>query len=115
MGVRRVAMAVQTATTHAGGGTGLPTRSGQWVRPANRPSHSQDEGGVTLATYDEPKLYWPPEWWCYPVPIEQRPYCCPVCGGCGTVPPDFYGCLGVGTNCSRETCRTCGGTGVLWH
>ena len=40
---------------------------------------------------------------------------CPVCKGVGTVPQGFYeGALYPdGTNTARETCRTCGGTGVI--
>jgi hypothetical protein len=38
---------------------------------------------------------------------------CPVCGGCGSVPADFYTRLGVATSASRERCRTCEGRGVV--
>lgn len=40
---------------------------------------------------------------------------CPVCGGRGTVPPGFYGDFeyGLGTTNARETCRSCGGKGIL--
>ena len=53
-----------------------------------------------------------------PVPGSSYHRCggwqaCPVCGGCGTVPPDFYTRLGVGTSCARERCRTCNGSGVV--
>ena len=39
---------------------------------------------------------------------------CPVCYGCGTVPPDFYAQIGYGTNTARVTCRACGGAGIVW-
>ncbi len=38
---------------------------------------------------------------------------CPVCTGCGTVPPDFYTRLGCGTSLAREQCRRCKGTGTI--
>lgn len=38
---------------------------------------------------------------------------CPVCVGRGTVPADFYACLGVGTNTARCGCRRCAGTGTI--
>ena len=38
---------------------------------------------------------------------------CPVCGGRGTVPNDFYDCRGVGTSTSREQCRRCVGSGTI--
>lgn len=39
------------------------------------------------------------------------PVVCPICGGCGTVPNDFYMRAGVSTSTARETCRSCGGSG----
>lgn len=42
------------------------------------------------------------------------PHCCPVCGGRGTVPPDFYSQLGQSTSAARESCRSCAGTGIVW-
>jgi len=40
---------------------------------------------------------------------------CPVCKGMGTVPQGFYeGYIpDSSTNTARETCRTCGGRGIL--
>ena len=42
-----------------------------------------------------------------------KPYTCPVCEGRGTVPWGFYNSwstMGV----HPETCRSCGGTGIVW-
>jgi len=42
---------------------------------------------------------------------------CPVCQGRGFVPFGFYTSNGE-TNmitCGTETCRTCGGTGIVWQ
>lgn len=49
---------------------------------------------------------------------EAKPYCCPVCGGRGTVPNGFYDVgypYGSGTSALPETCRSCTGTGVVWR
>jgi len=45
---------------------------------------------------------------------EERPYCCPVCEGCGTVPNDFYMKLGFSTDTAREKCRSCE-NGIIWR
>ena len=46
------------------------------------------------------------------------PYQCPVCGGNGLRPPGFYTSIAAGISTSNgtanETCRTCGGTGMVW-
>ena len=43
-----------------------------------------------------------------------KPYLCPVCQGRGTVPVGFY-CSGtLSSNVTPETCRTCGGLGMVW-
>ncbi len=42
----------------------------------------------------------------------STPHKCPVCQGCGTVPAEFYG--DQGANASKQTCRTCAGSGVIW-
>ena len=41
---------------------------------------------------------------------------CPVCGGCGLVPCGFYEQYGVATTTvfSRQPCRSCSGTGIVW-
>jgi DnaJ-class molecular chaperone len=48
---------------------------------------------------------------------KMTPHCCPVCGGRGWVQPGFYSPWGVmGSNIPpNETCRSCGGSGVLWR
>lgn len=38
---------------------------------------------------------------------------CPICGGCGTVPPAFYSQMTMGTSAAREQCRRCAGTGTI--
>lgn len=47
----------------------------------------------------------------------MNPYVCPVCGGNGLVNQGFYnqtsGQWGASTTLP-ETCRTCGGTGIVW-
>lgn len=43
----------------------------------------------------------------------KRPYCCPVCFGRGTVPHDFYACIGYSTSTGREACRSCNGRGIV--
>lgn len=47
---------------------------------------------------------------------SQSPHSCPVCGGKGLVMPGFYSPWGAfGTNVVQDTCRSCGGSGVLWR
>lgn len=47
---------------------------------------------------------------------EQRPYCCPVCGGRGIVQGGFYNLGGVaGGTLEYEECRSCGGKGYIWR
>ena len=55
----------------------------------------------------------PPE----PQTEPKQPYCCPVCGGRGKVPAGFYDVWGKTTNTTNltDTCRTCGGTGIVWE
>jgi len=36
---------------------------------------------------------------------------CPVCEGCGTVPPGFY--HNDATAAGREPCKACGGRGIV--
>lgn len=45
------------------------------------------------------------------------PHRCPICNGTGNVPGGFYYSTGdfCVSNCATETCRTCGGTGVIWE
>lgn len=49
-----------------------------------------------------------------PVEAVTVPYCCPVCGGCGTVAANFYSQMTTGTNASRLQCRACNGTGIIF-
>lgn len=44
----------------------------------------------------------------------EKPYLCPVCEGCGWVPPDFYTRFGSATSLANETCRACRGAGIVW-
>lgn len=47
----------------------------------------------------------------------MQPYKCPVCDGRGFVPNGFYNTTTqeyVSVNTTPETCRSCGGTGVVW-
>lgn len=49
--------------------------------------------------------------------LEQKatPHRCPVCEGRGTVDAGFYsGQSGYLLSTSRETCRSCMGSGILW-
>lgn len=48
------------------------------------------------------------------VVTRTYPVACPICGGCGTVPHDFYTRLGQSTSTARETCHHCSGGGVSW-
>lgn len=46
------------------------------------------------------------------------PHQCPVCNGRGTVPNGFYNSDGMQYSSAgtwAETCRSCGGTGVVWE
>lgn len=51
--------------------------------------------------------------------MQSVPHRCPICGGCGKMPRDFYPDLrdpGF-TTAVREsyvTCRSCGGTGLVY-
>ena len=49
---------------------------------------------------------------------ERKPHICPVCGGKGLVPHDYYRVErnwdSTTTNIIPETCRTCEGTGIVW-
>jgi len=47
----------------------------------------------------------------------MNPYVCPVCGGNGLVNQGFYNQTSGQWSTSTtlpETCRTCGGTGIVW-
>lgn len=45
----------------------------------------------------------------------KSPHKCPVCEGRGTMQHGFYSHgINSTTAINYETCRTCGGTGVLW-
>jgi len=49
--------------------------------------------------------------------FDSVPYTCPVCFGRGIVDNGFYNCIGqygISTSTSPETCRSCGGTGIVW-
>lgn len=46
----------------------------------------------------------------------MQPFKCPICEGRGVVPGGFYTAV---TDCwswntTQETCRQCGGTGIIW-
>lgn len=45
--------------------------------------------------------------------MSDRVHTCPVCGGCGTVPHDFYNRHGMSTSTARESCRSCLGRGII--
>ena len=49
-----------------------------------------------------------------PTPLARKPFRCPICDGCGSVPADFYARTGAGTSTARELCRPCGGSGMVW-
>jgi hypothetical protein len=53
------------------------------------------------------------------LPVEAKPYCCPVCNGAGTVsrPPWIAGDIQAwaSTDLAVYECRACQGTGVLWR
>lgn len=47
---------------------------------------------------------------------KWAPHKCPICEGRGVVPGGFYSAT---TDCwswntTQETCRQCGGTGIIW-
>ena len=56
--------------------------------------------------------------------MYREPFCCPVCGGRGTVSYKFYEpfkncCDNLDTTSTNPyikmtICRTCGGTGIVW-
>ena len=51
-----------------------------------------------------------------PLSVPGRvPYCCPVCGGKGTRPADFYtgGTMTTG-GLLPVSCKSCLGTGIVW-
>ena len=48
------------------------------------------------------------------LPQSILPHTCPVCGGTGTVPSNFYNHSQTGTTCNPEPCRSCNGTGIVW-
>lgn len=46
-----------------------------------------------------------------------KPYRCPICNGCGTVPSGFYDMYPLTYGCSSnptEKCRACDGTGIIY-
>lgn len=58
-----------------------------------------------------------------PMPVIKEsslfiPHRCPICGGNGIVPNGFYNQIGGQWATSdgnyKETCRSCGGTGIIW-
>jgi len=44
----------------------------------------------------------------------SKPYMCPICYGRGTVAHNFYNDFGSSTSTSRETCKACGGQGIIF-
>lgn len=60
---------------------------------------------------------YPGEWYHRWAPVLRAPHRCPICEGRGTVPAGFY----TGTaptvmlgGTAAETCRGCGGAGIIW-
>jgi DNA-directed RNA polymerase subunit RPC12/RpoP len=57
---------------------------------------------------------------CVTLPATVRPirgsvpYRCPVCGGRGTMPHDFYRGLGASNATGPVQCRSCGGRGIVY-
>lgn len=49
----------------------------------------------------------------FTVKVDGYWQCCPICMGCGTVPPDFYEQVGFTTTTARTRCRRCNGTGTV--
>lgn len=54
------------------------------------------------------------------VQYARTPHKCPVCEGRGMVPSTFYQSTaadgtGATSSLGTETCRTCGGTGIVWE
>lgn len=51
----------------------------------------------------------------YPLqPSSLQPHRCPVCEGTGQVWSTFYEYGSVTTAISKVTCRSCGGSGIVW-
>lgn len=51
--------------------------------------------------------------------LKKQPFQCPVCNGVGHVSAGFYlrdgNCLGwTSSSTQPDTCRSCGGTGIVW-
>ena len=46
---------------------------------------------------------------------DGKPHKCPVCNGTGFVGAGFYSWGGYGSTTKGETCRSCGGTGIVWE
>ena len=48
--------------------------------------------------------------------MSKTPHKCPVCSGRGQVPSGFYDQIGLASSIdtSTETCRSCGGSGIVW-
>lgn len=44
----------------------------------------------------------------------MKPHRCPVCGGRGTVPCNFYTGSASTTSTSEVECKSCHGEGILW-
>jgi len=62
-----------------------------------------------------PYIYWDTRSGVFDSP-SRTPYICPVCGGTGTVAPGFYSGVDETSSNStaRETCKACGGLGIVW-
>ena len=48
----------------------------------------------------------------------MKPHKCPVCNGRGLVPKGFYQTQAgyiVSDDITNEQCRSCNGTGIVWH
>ena len=48
-----------------------------------------------------------------PPSFQPRPWKCPICGGKGHVPVDFYTAIGYSTSTNPVLCKSCGGRGVI--
>ena len=65
-------------------------------------------GGWKEQTYSSP---------IFTIKESKQPHTCPVCFGKGIVPNNFYlfaNPTWTSTNTAPETCRSCGGSGVVW-
>ena len=76
--------------------------------------------GDFYVSYGPVDYWWLPNWSPYPTypnynlgPLKCSK--CPVCEGRGVLPHGFYGRGQYSTSDSSETCRSCQGSGIVWH